>query len=116
MATIDDPNYRRMLIVEHEALKWIDDKDNWKKWSREMRFHWWKAHFLVRLWSVNTMAASKIKVGPLSGSESYVYRIGNRISEAKYHNAASAWADARRPQRVNTNGRLEPDTDDTDED
>ncbi len=47
MATIDDPNYRRMLIVEHEALKWIDDKDNWKKWSREMRFHWWKAHFLV---------------------------------------------------------------------
>lgn len=62
------------------------------------------------------MAASKIRVGPLSGSESYVYRIGNRISEAKYHNAASAWADARRPQRVNANGRLEPDTDDTDED
>jgi len=47
MATIDDPNYRRLLIVEYEALKWIDNKDNWKRWEREMRFHWWKAHFLV---------------------------------------------------------------------
>jgi len=55
------------------------------------------------------MAANKIKVGPLG--DSYVYRIGNRISESKYYNSASAWADARRPQRVNAKGRLEPDVD-----
>ncbi len=65
------------------------------------------------------MAAKKIKVGPLP-SGSYVYRIGNRLSESKYANSASAWHDARRPQRVNANGNLEPDVesdepDETDE-
>jgi hypothetical protein len=54
------------------------------------------------------MADSKLRVGPLP-SGSYAYRIGNRISESKYANAESARADGRRPQRVNANGRLEPD-------
>lgn len=57
--------------------------------------------------TVSTMA--QIKVGPLGAA--YVYRIGNRISQERYVNAASAWADAERPQRVNGNGNLEPDID-----
>jgi hypothetical protein len=54
------------------------------------------------------MADSKLRVGPID-SGSYVYRIGNRISEHKYANAASAYADGRRPQRINAKGHLEPD-------
>ena len=54
--------------------------------------------------------SEEIRVGPVDtpNGVSYVYRIGNRISEY-YHNAASAWQDARRPQRVNASGYLEPD-------
>jgi hypothetical protein len=61
--------------------------------------------------SAKVMAVSdgSIKVGPLPGpSESYAYRIGRHESLHKYHNAASAWADARRPQIVREDGKVEP--------
>ncbi len=53
------------------------------------------------------------RVGPIDTpfGVTYVYRIGDQLSEAAYANAASAWHDARRPQYVNGDGRLEPEPD-----
>jgi hypothetical protein len=50
-----------------------------------------------------------VRVGPIDtpNGTSYVYRIGDRISEY-YANAESARYFSTKPQRVNERGRLEP--------
>lgn len=49
-------------------------------------------------------------VGPIDtvNGPTFVYRVGGYRSEATYTNSASAWHDARRPQRVNRDDRLVP--------
>jgi hypothetical protein len=52
-----------------------------------------------------------LDVGPMPDN-SYAYGFSNEfgwvVSEHRYHNAESAKHDARRPQRINEDGNLEP--------
>ena len=48
----------------------------------------------------------RIKVNPIGPC--YYYEIDGRLSAAHYADAQSALADARRPQYVYPNGRIEP--------
>lgn len=50
----------------------------------------------------------EIKVGP-TGDGTYRYQIAGYLSAASYHNSASAWHDARRPQTLNDAHQLTPD-------
>jgi hypothetical protein len=61
------------------------------------------------VWDEGYPVVDGVRVGPIDtpNGTSYVYRIGNRLSEP-YVNAESARYDARRPQQVNGRGRLEP--------
>ena len=52
---------------------------------------------------------SPAEVGP-DGTGSYRYAYNGILSEAKYHNAASARFDAARVQRVTVEGFLVPDS------
>lgn len=52
---------------------------------------------------------NEIRVGPVADG-TYRYQIGAHVSAASYHNSASAWHDARRPQTINELGELTPDT------
>lgn len=57
-----------------------------------------------------TISSVDIEVGPVAGShgDSYFYRIGAYLSKNSYANSQSALHDARRPQRLTSNGRIEP--------
>jgi hypothetical protein len=57
----------------------------------------------------DTILPGKIEVGPTDDG-TYRYRIADKLSQHPYHNAASAWFDARRPQRVTDDGFLVPDS------
>ena len=52
-----------------------------------------------------------VLVGPMETDQgtAYFYKIGPYISKNPYANSASAWYDARRPQRITLDGELEPD-------
>jgi hypothetical protein len=47
-----------------------------------------------------------IKVSQAGGS--YYYQIGDCVSARRYADSQSAWHDARRPQRIRPDGRIEP--------
>lgn len=56
-----------------------------------------------------TIIPGPIEVGPADDG-TYRYLIAGHLSQHPYHNAASAWFDARRPQRVTSEGFLVPDS------
>ena len=59
--------------------------------------------------SHDTILPGSAEVGPADDGR-YYYRIAGKLSQHGYHNSASAWYDARRPQRVTAEDRLVPDS------
>lgn len=57
-------------------------------------------------------SSDHIEVGPVDtpNGVSYFYKVNGKLSKNGYANSASATHDAIKPQKEDSNGRLEPDT------